>query len=57
MAERKCGPVVTENGNYIVDWKFDRADVQALASRDWLRVREQIINIPGANITRFAVST
>ncbi|CAM9459628.1 unnamed protein product [Lampetra planeri] len=40
MAVSKAGPVVTDNGNFILDWKFDR-------KHDWQVVNTQITLIPG----------
>ncbi|XP_068921437.1 ribose-5-phosphate isomerase-like [Petaurus breviceps papuanus] len=40
MAYRKTGPVVTDNGNYVLDWKFDQV-------REWKEVNTAIKMIPG----------
>ncbi|KAM5227787.1 ribose-5-phosphate isomerase [Ctenodactylus gundi] len=40
MAVNKAGPVVTDNGNFIVDWKFDRV-------HKWSDVNTAIKMIPG----------
>ncbi|XP_029684409.1 ribose-5-phosphate isomerase [Takifugu rubripes] len=40
MAVSKAGPVVTDNCNFILDWKFDGA-------RDWTEVNTAIKMIPG----------
>uniref|UniRef100_F6QSF2 Ribose-5-phosphate isomerase n=1 Tax=Monodelphis domestica TaxID=13616 RepID=F6QSF2_MONDO len=40
MAERKAGPVVTDNGNFLLDWKFDRV-------HPWSEVNTAIKMIPG----------
>jgi len=40
MAKAKAGPLVTDNGNFIIDFTFD--DVE-----DWKTVNDQIIAIPG----------
>ncbi|KAG7157805.1 Ribose-5-phosphate isomerase-like [Homarus americanus] len=40
QAKAKAGPVVTDNGNFIVDWMFERA-------YDWQKVNQQIKMIPG----------
>ncbi|KAK8734861.1 hypothetical protein OTU49_005698, partial [Cherax quadricarinatus] len=40
QAKAKAGPVVTDNGNFIVDWVFDR-------TYDWQKVNQQIKMIPG----------
>ncbi|XP_060035129.1 ribose-5-phosphate isomerase-like [Erinaceus europaeus] len=40
MAINKAGPVVTDNGNFILDWKFDRV-------HKWSEVNTTIKMIPG----------
>ncbi|XP_047637516.1 ribose-5-phosphate isomerase isoform X2 [Phacochoerus africanus] len=40
MAVNKAGPVVTDNGNFILDWKFDRV-------HKWSEVNTAITMIPG----------
>ncbi|MGH0172041.1 UNVERIFIED_CONTAM: hypothetical protein FKN15_062548 [Acipenser sinensis] len=40
MAVSKAGPVVTDNGNFILDWKFDEV-------HDWKSVNTAIKMIPG----------
>lgn len=40
MAKEKAGPVVTDNGNFILDWKFDK-------THDWKEVHTFIKLIPG----------
>ncbi|NXI23004.1 RPIA isomerase, partial [Sterrhoptilus dennistouni] len=40
MAVNKAGPVVTDNGNFILDWKFDKV-------HDWHEVNTAIKMIPG----------
>ncbi|XP_062431088.1 ribose-5-phosphate isomerase [Rhea pennata] len=40
MAVSKAGPVVTDNGNFILDWKFDKA-------HKWSEVNTAIKMIPG----------
>ncbi|EMP26808.1 Ribose-5-phosphate isomerase [Chelonia mydas] len=40
MAVRKAGPVVTDNGNFILDWKFDKV-------HKWNEVNTAIKMIPG----------
>ncbi|XP_041074659.1 ribose-5-phosphate isomerase isoform X2 [Polyodon spathula] len=40
MAVSKAGPVVTDNGNFILDWKFDQV-------HDWKSVNTAIKMIPG----------
>ncbi|KFP07083.1 Ribose-5-phosphate isomerase, partial [Calypte anna] len=40
MAVSKAGPVVTDNGNFILDWKFDKV-------HEWSEVNTAIKMIPG----------
>uniref|UniRef100_UPI00358E0515 ribose-5-phosphate isomerase isoform X2 n=1 Tax=Myxine glutinosa TaxID=7769 RepID=UPI00358E0515 len=40
MAVNKAGPVVTDNGNFILDWQFD-------SQQDWMAVNTAIKLIPG----------
>ncbi|XP_037032064.1 ribose-5-phosphate isomerase [Bradysia coprophila] len=41
MAVAKAGPCITDNGNFILDWKFTNKDV------DWNVVNREILMIPG----------
>lgn len=41
MAVKKCGPVVTDNGNFIIDWQFSSIPT------DWNQLNQQIVMIPG----------
>uniref|UniRef100_A0A0N5AGT0 ribose-5-phosphate isomerase n=1 Tax=Syphacia muris TaxID=451379 RepID=A0A0N5AGT0_9BILA len=45
MAERKCGPVLTDNNNYVLDWKFPKGKYVDTASLAALHTR--LVNIPG----------
>ncbi|KAK7081836.1 hypothetical protein SK128_012929, partial [Halocaridina rubra] len=40
QAKAKAGPVVTDNGNFVLDWVFD-------GKFDWNQVNRQIMMIPG----------
>ena len=42
MAQHKAGPVVTDNGNFILDWDFDRQ-----RAWDWKEVNHKVKMIPG----------
>lgn len=42
MAKSKAGPVITDNGNLILDWQFPQN-----ASVDWSEVASWLIQIPG----------
>lgn len=41
MAVAKAGPVITDNGNFILDWKDFNQDL------DWGKVNQEIMMIPG----------
>ncbi|KAL7288892.1 hypothetical protein TKK_0016862 [Trichogramma kaykai] len=41
MATKKAGPVVTDNGNFILDWQFPDKNI------DWPAVNQQLLLIPG----------
>lgn len=41
MAVAKAGPCVTDNGNFILDWKFTNPDV------NWEDVNKDLLMIPG----------
>lgn len=40
MAKSKAGPLVTDNGNFIIDFGFENVE-------DWKSLNDQIITIPG----------
>lgn len=42
MAVAKAGPVVTDSGNFILDWQFPSAE-----SFNWNKVNQDIVMIPG----------
>ncbi|XP_035233873.1 ribose-5-phosphate isomerase-like [Stegodyphus dumicola] len=42
MAKAKAGPVVTDNGNFILDWKFS-----SLEKADWKLIDQKITCFPG----------
>lgn len=41
MAVAKAGPIVTDNGNFILDWKNFKQDI------DWNAINMEILQIPG----------
>ncbi|XP_075712451.1 ribose-5-phosphate isomerase isoform X1 [Rhinoderma darwinii] len=49
MAVSKAGPVVTDNGNFLLDWKFDKV-------HDWAAVNLAIKMIPGVVDTGLFIS-
>uniref|UniRef100_A0A0K0DP75 ribose-5-phosphate isomerase n=1 Tax=Angiostrongylus cantonensis TaxID=6313 RepID=A0A0K0DP75_ANGCA len=42
MAVKKCGPVLTDNNNYIIDWTFEKNK-----TRNWQEVQMRLANTPG----------
>ncbi|EPB72212.1 ribose 5-phosphate isomerase A [Ancylostoma ceylanicum] len=42
MATKKCGPVITDNNNYIIDWAFEKNK-----PRDWKEIQLRLANTPG----------
>lgn len=42
MAKNKAGPVITDNGNFLIDWKFDAAK-----NFNWSEVHTNLKLIPG----------
>lgn len=40
MASRKAGPVVTDNGNFLIDWEFKGV-------QDWAVIERVLQNVPG----------
>ena len=42
LAKNKAGPVVTDNGNLILDWRFPEEQ-----SRDWPQMARELAVIPG----------
>lgn len=41
-AINKAGPVITDNGNFILDWKFDPN-----SEHNWSEINSRLIAIPG----------
>ena len=41
MAVKKCGPVVADNGNFVIDWQFTSLP------ENWNKINQQIMMIPG----------
>lgn len=46
MAQSKAGPLVTDNGNFIVDWRFE-ADVLKTECKSWAEVDKQLNSFAG----------
>jgi len=44
MAVSKAGPLVTDNGNFILDWRFD---IDSASTTDWTQVDKTLQCIPG----------
>lgn len=47
IGKEKAGPVITDNGNFVVDWKYDRASQGDKTSSEWKELSDQIKLIPG----------
>lgn len=47
IAERKAGPIITDNGNFVIDWKFDPNKTSEFTSSDWNDLSNKIRLIPG----------
>uniref|UniRef100_A0A0N4ZUS1 ribose-5-phosphate isomerase n=1 Tax=Parastrongyloides trichosuri TaxID=131310 RepID=A0A0N4ZUS1_PARTI len=45
MAHKKCGPVITDNNCYVIDWHFPASFVNA--DHDWSKTNNFLINLPG----------
>lgn len=43
MAKNKCGAVITDNNNYILDWHFPKSTDNV----DWNKVNVDLLTIPG----------
>ncbi len=44
MAEMKAGPVITDNGNYVLDWNFPK---EGTAEMDWAGLHQTLKLIQG----------
>jgi len=42
ISATKCFPLITDNGNYIIEWNFPKG-----ASRDWAAIHQALVNLPG----------
>jgi ribose 5-phosphate isomerase A len=47
IGKEKAGPVITDNGNFVVDWKYDRARGGDKTASEWKAVSDTIKLIPG----------
>lgn len=43
----KAGPVITDNGNFVLDWKFKTDNISKYSVADWKSVADKIKLIPG----------
>ena len=43
----KAGPVVTDNGNFLLDWVFETKDDNDNVNYDWKSINKEIKMIPG----------
>ena len=49
QAIRKMGPVVTDNGNFLLDWQFEssRGNKEIHSTEWWSKVEKDILTMPG----------
>lgn len=47
VGKEKAGPVITDNGNMILDWKFKFENMKSFMSTDWRSLSDKIKLIPG----------
>lgn len=47
IGREKAGPVITDNGNMILDWKFSLESMQNYTSMDWKTLSDKVKLIPG----------
>jgi ribose 5-phosphate isomerase A len=50
QAKFKAGPVVTDNGNFIIDWKFESSQLlfdKTNNNIDWKQINIELKSIPG----------
>ena len=48
MAKAKAGPVVTDNGNLLLDWRFKEGkSPEEIRAIDWAKVNQRFLNFPG----------
>jgi ribose 5-phosphate isomerase A len=43
----KAGPVITDNGNFILDWQFEVCDDNDNVNYDWKAINTSLQLIPG----------
>lgn len=47
VGKEKAGPVITDNGNQVIDWKFKFDDSNRLQAIDWKVLSDKIKQVPG----------
>lgn len=47
LGKEKAGPVITDNGNFVIDWKFDLASFKNSTSEEWKALSDKVKLIPG----------
>lgn len=47
IAKEKAGPVITDNGNLVIDWKFNEQQTKNYSSLDWKALADKVKLIPG----------
>ena len=49
MAKAKAGPVVTDNGNFLLDWYFydEAGDNYKIKGLSWEEINQKMLGFPG----------
>lgn len=47
IGRQKAGPVVTDNGNFVLDWRFNRVEHHKFTASAWAQLANQLKAIPG----------
>lgn len=47
IGKEKAGPVITDNGNFVIDWRFNRVEHNKFTSGAWANLSNQVKLIPG----------
>jgi len=47
IGKEKAGPVITDNGNIVLDWKFKFGDIGEFTSSDWKSLADKVKILPG----------
>lgn len=47
IGKEKAGPVITDNGNFVIDWRFNRTEHHKFTASAWAQLANQLKAIPG----------